>query len=65
MANALSKILQTITLRAKQPKSLMPANTYGQFPFANWFSSVSKSGENVTEKTAKSLATYYACGRNM
>lgn len=65
MANVVTNLLQKISLRAKQPTNLVPATSYGSYPLQNWFGSYSKSGENVTEKTAKSLATYYACGCNM
>lgn len=65
MANAIVNILNKLSFRAKTPSNLVPASQYGSFPTNSWFSSFSKSGENVTEKTAKNLATYYACGRNM
>ena len=65
MANFLTKFLPTTLFRAKAPKSLMPANQFSGFPLQNWFSGFAKSGEQVSEKNAKQLATYYACIRNI
>ena len=68
MANQLTilanKFLPKI-LRAKAPSGLIPANTYTGYPTQNFFSSFSKSGNQVSERTAKQLAAYYASGRNI
>ena len=65
MANLLTRFLPNLSLRAKSPKSLIPANQYSGFPMQNWFSGFAKSGEQVSEKNAKQLAVYYACIRNI
>lgn len=64
MANFFTNI-GTILKRAAFPKGLVPTNTGGMPFFGGWFGGASKSGQVVSHKTAKSLATYYACGRNM
>jgi phage portal protein BeeE len=65
MANLLTRFLPKINFRAKSKTALIPANQYSGFPMQNWFSAFAKSGEQVSEKNAKQLATYYACIRNI
>lgn len=65
MANAIVNLFNKISFRAKTPTNLVPASAYGSYQATSWFGGFSKSGENVTESTAKTLATYYACGRNI
>lgn len=69
MANIFTNIYKSaVNWRGKglQPQALRPVNV-GNIPvFGGWFGgSSSKSGQMVTTKTAKGLATYYACGRNI
>lgn len=68
MANRLeilAKQYLPILFRAKAPSSLTPANSYTGYPLQNFWSSFSKSGSQVSERTAKQLAAYYASGRNI
>lgn len=65
MANALFKYLPKFLRAAPAPTNLVPANIYGGYPGSGFFTSFSKSGENVTEATSKQLSAYYASGRNI
>ena len=65
MANFFTKYLPSISFRAKQPSSTIPANYNSGYAISNWFSSLSKSGETVNKKTAFTLSTYYASIRNI
>lgn len=65
MANFLTKYLPQISFRNKIPSGLVPANGISGFPQSNWWSGYSKSGEQVNERSANQLATYYACIRNI
>lgn len=64
MANAITQYYGKL-LRAITPKSLVPTNLYGGYPASPFFTGWSKSGEQVSEQTAKQLSAYYASGRNI
>lgn len=68
MANVVTKFAQNIIKRAANVVGINLVTPYGytNMPFnTGFFSSVSKSGEPVNNKTANELSTYYACKRNI